>query len=125
MSAPVSLAGILDAQVRVGDVRVGRVTGVLLDAAGSEVLGLEVESGDAVRRFLPWVAAIVANGVVRVRSALFLVEWSDTYDRDGAFVARDPTGLQGLSGPPSDDPDLRGGGGTASRLAQSAYAQPV
>jgi hypothetical protein len=96
MSPCVSLAGVLDAQVRVGDVRVGRVTGVLLDAARSRVLGLEVESGDLVRRFLPWVAASVANGVVRVRSALFLVDWSDTYDREGAFVARDPAELDGF-----------------------------
>jgi hypothetical protein len=126
MSSRVPLAGVLDAAVRVGDVRVGRVTGVLLDATTSEVLGLEVEGGDAVRRFLPWVATVVADGVVRVSSALLLVEWSDTYDRDGAFVARDRAGLEGLSAPADDDADLRGGGGTtAGGLTRSAYAQHV
>jgi hypothetical protein len=87
------LRRLLSASVRVQGARVGHVSGVLLDAAETHVLGLEVTSEDRVRRFLPWVAAHFANGAIDTDSALMLVDSADTYVERGALVKRDPEEL--------------------------------
>jgi hypothetical protein len=126
MSSPDSLTRILDATVRVGGIRVGRVSGILFDASGTRVIGLEVASPDGARRFLPWVAATIANGDVWVRSALQLVDWSDTYERDGALVSRSPAEVEGTALPAREGPRAAGGRGpTGGPETPTTYARAV
>ena len=92
------LADALGTAVRVRDVRVGTVTGVLGDRGFERVIGFEVTSRDGRRRFLPWVGAPVRDGSLSLGSALVLVETGelDAYRRLGAVVVRDPMQLDGL-----------------------------
>ena len=83
MSPPQQLAGLLGSAVRIEATRIGEVAGVFLDASAERVIGLDVVVG-GVRRFLPWVAAGLEAGVVRVASALLLVDGSEAYERLGA-----------------------------------------
>jgi hypothetical protein len=97
----VALDELLGTPVRLllGDVRVGTVTGVYGSEGFGRAIGLEVAGPDGRRRFLPWVASVFDGDVVRVRSALLLVETGgrDSYMQLGALLARDPRDLEGLA----------------------------
>ncbi|HEU0248305.1 MAG TPA: hypothetical protein VFR38_14595 [Gaiellaceae bacterium] len=92
-----ALAHALGASVRVGDVRVGKIVGIYLDAERTRAIGLEVASAGGVRRFLPWVVASFENGEVRASSALHLLDAPDGYERHGAVALHDPSEVAGLS----------------------------
>lgn len=97
----VALDELLGTPVRLlpSDRRLGTVTGVYGSEGFGRAIGLEVTGPDRRRRFLPWVASTFDGEVVRVRSALLLVETGerDAYMRLGAVLARDPRELEGLA----------------------------
>jgi hypothetical protein len=98
-----TLAGVSDVLgvgVRIQGQCVGHVSGLVLDASRTDVLGLEVTSVDARRRFLPRVAASSADGMVEADSVLHFVDSMDTYVSRGAYVCRraQPTDARGDSG---------------------------
>lgn len=96
---PVTRPGdVLGAPVRVRDVRVGTVTGVVGDGSVERLIGLEVTGRDGRRWFLPSVAASREAGAVHLDSTLVLVETGDLegYGRLGAVVIRDPAELERL-----------------------------
>ena len=86
MTALDSLGSVVGAPVRVGDIRVGEVAGVLVDASQRTAIGLVIAGPGAARRFLPWIASTFEGGVVHAGSALLLVDASDSYERRGAVV---------------------------------------
>jgi hypothetical protein len=92
------LGGVLGAPVLAHDLRLGTVTGVVCDARWERLLGLEATSMDGSRRFLPWVAVELREGVVGIGSSLLLVDTGelDGYVRLGAVVVRDPMQLSDL-----------------------------
>ena len=90
------LGELLGATVRVGTVKVGEVEGVFVDDRARRAIGLEVSGSGGVRRFLPWIAARLAQGAVSVESALFLVDDGASYERLGARLARDREALDGF-----------------------------
>ena len=93
-------ADLLWAPVRVHDLRVGTVTGVLADAGFDRIIGVEVSGRADKRWFLPLVAASQGeDGVVRLDSTLVLVETGDLdgYGRLGAVVLRDEERLLGVT----------------------------
>ena len=92
----IALSETLGATVRVGTVRVGEVGAVLLDSGRSRAIGFEVSGTGGVKRFLPWVAARIAPGVVSVESALLLVDDGESYERLGAMPVREGKELDGL-----------------------------
>jgi hypothetical protein len=119
-------AGLLGRAIRVGTVRVGEVTGVLVDAGQLRPIGLEVASGGGARRFLPWFAASVEPEGVRIESALLLVDEVDAYERLGARTLREPEELDELAA--RSDGRLDGGtvNGRAGRFVLAApRPQPV
>jgi hypothetical protein len=91
-------ADVLGAPVRVRDVRLGTVTGVVGDGPVERLIGLEVTSRDGRRWFLPSVAVSHEAGAIHVHSTLVLVETGDLegYGRLGAVVIRDPAELERL-----------------------------
>jgi len=96
LTAPsVALAELLGADVRIGTVRVGEVNAVFVDVGGKRAIGLGVTGPGGVRRFLPWFAARVGNGLVSVDSALLLVDDGGSYERLGARPVRHRDALAG------------------------------
>jgi hypothetical protein len=91
-------ADVLGAPVRLRDVRVGTVTGIVGDGLVQRLIGLEVTGRDGRRWFLPSVAASHQPGAVHVDSTLVLIETGDLegYGRLGAVVIRDPAELERL-----------------------------
>jgi hypothetical protein len=92
-----ALAHAFGAHVRVGDVRVGKIVGIYLDAERARAIGVEVASAGGGRRFLPWVVASFENGEVRASSALHLLDAPDGYERHGAIALHDRSEVAGLS----------------------------
>jgi len=90
---PETLRHVLGSSVRVRGVRVGHVTGVLLDSSETHALGLEVTSPDLAQRFLPWVAGSVREGVLEADPAQLLVDSAGSYVERGAVMCRDPEPL--------------------------------
>ncbi|HXG76164.1 MAG TPA: hypothetical protein VNJ53_06310 [Gaiellaceae bacterium] len=90
------LADLLGTPVRVRDLRVGEVGGVLLDETASTVIGLEVACTDGTARVLPWAVASFEEGCVRAPSALVLVDAGDGYLRLGAVALHERAELAPL-----------------------------
>jgi hypothetical protein len=65
---------LLKRPVLVRDIRLGQPTDVVLDAASLRAVGLAVHCGDEVLRFLPFPSATFADGSIRMRSALQLLD---------------------------------------------------
>lgn len=101
MTPPDTLTDLLGATVRVGSVRIGEVVGVFLDAGRVRAIGLEVGGADGARRFLPWVAARFEARGVTMESALLLVDDGASYERLGAVLVRDESGLRNLQATPN------------------------
>lgn len=95
MTSGVSLADLLGAPVRVEQVSVGEVVGLVLDLEAERLLGLEVAAPGGARLFLPWVAARLAGGFVKADSALVLIDLGDVeaYVRLGATIVHDASAL--------------------------------
>ncbi|MDX6591991.1 MAG: hypothetical protein QOJ13_1187 [Gaiellales bacterium] len=87
--APRLLGSLRGLPVMVADHLVGAVTGVLLDAERTSVLGFELESVSGRRYFLPLALARVAETAVVASSPLHLVDDVEHYVRRGA-VAHGP-----------------------------------
>jgi hypothetical protein len=81
---------LLGSTVRVGDIRVGIVSAVLVNAADGRAFGLEVAAQGGDRWFLPCVAADLDGCNLRATSALFFggPDQLDAYVRRGAHVVR-------------------------------------
>ena len=118
---PGALAGLLGRGVRVGTVRVGEVTGVLVDAEQLRPIGLEVASGGGARRFLPWFAVSVEPDGVHIESALLLVDQIDAYERLGARTLRQAGALDALREGPDGDGD---GAAERRRVSGSLLVAP-
>jgi hypothetical protein len=116
---PETLRHVLDSSVRIDGVRVGHVTGVLLDVSETRALGLEVTSPDLARRFLPWVAGTVTEGVLEADSALPLVDLADSYVERGAVMCRDPEQLGRLVAVVRQAPERR-----ASQMIDAPISRP-
>ena len=95
MRAQDTLRHLLGASVRVRGVRVGHVSGVMLDRSQQHVIGFEVTSVDRARRFLPWAVA-AADGVVDADSAFLLGDTTNRYPAQGAILHRTPEQLDDL-----------------------------
>jgi hypothetical protein len=65
--------GLLKLPVRVRGIHVGWPVDVILDAAGTRAIGLDVLCGDENHRFLPLAAAELRPDVIDVRSPLTLL----------------------------------------------------
>ena len=76
--------------------RVGEVASVMVDAAFTRVIGLDVLGPGGIHRFLPWVAADVVDDGVSVRSSFLLVDDGDSYVRHGARQLADAAELGDL-----------------------------
>lgn len=98
MSSLPRLDKVFGAAVRAHELRLATVTGTVLDARWERLLGLEATGRDGIRRFLPWVAVELHDGIVAVVSPFVLVDTGelDGYVRLGATVVRDPMQLAGL-----------------------------
>ncbi len=81
----------LGTPVRVGDVRIGVVTALLVDESSEHAFGLEVSARTGERWFLPWVAADGRGGAVEASSALVFGDRDqlDAYARRGARFVRE------------------------------------
>jgi hypothetical protein len=92
-------ADLLGVPVRVGDLRVGTVTGVVGDGSIKRLIGLEVTGRNGQRWFLPSVAGSHDGGGIDVHSTLMLVETGDLegYGRLGAVVIREAAALEHLA----------------------------
>ena len=69
-----SLRELLELPVMLKDIRLGVPTDAVLDSESLRVVGLEIECGDGIRRFLPLAAARVREDRLAVGSALLLFE---------------------------------------------------
>jgi hypothetical protein len=65
---------LLGLTVRTGGISLGRSVELVLDLAGRRALGLDVDCGDAVRRFLPLAVTELHGGELVVASALVLLD---------------------------------------------------
>jgi hypothetical protein len=65
---------LLRLPVRTGGLTLGRSVELLLDLDGRRALGVDVECGDDVRRFLPLAVAELRDEELHVASALVLLE---------------------------------------------------
>ena len=90
MNDGIALERLVGAAVRVGDVRVGAVTGVLVDGVFERVIGLEVSAQRGGRWFLPWVAADVRENGVEAASALVFgaLDQLEAYLHRGARIVQ-------------------------------------
>lgn len=100
MSTAESLRDVFGARVRVRGMRIGQVSGVVLDSSETRAIGLEVTAVDGHRRFLPWVAATISNGIVDADSALVLADTLDAYVERGAVVCHDLERLESFTAGP-------------------------
>jgi hypothetical protein len=65
------------------DIELGRVVDVILDTSLRRILGLDVLCGDRGRRFLPYGACRIDEGIVGVESALVLSDEVEFYRSHG------------------------------------------
>ena len=83
MDGGLNVDTLLQRRVCFGDIELGRVVDVILDTSLRRVLGLDVLCGDRTRRFLPYGACELVDGVVGVDSALVLSGELDFYRSRG------------------------------------------
>jgi hypothetical protein len=95
ITAGVSLRELLGRPVMLGDIRLGAPIDAVLDSESLRVVGLEVECGDGVRRFLPLQAARIGADRIAVGSALMLLE-----ENVRGFYRRRSSAFTGLVGLP-------------------------
>ena len=65
---------LLRLPVRTRDIEIGRPVDVLVDPVGNRAVGFDVLCRDEEHRFLPWTAAIVADGAISVESPIVMLE---------------------------------------------------
>jgi hypothetical protein len=78
--------GLLERSVVFRDIVLGTVVDVVLDGSLRRVLGLDVLCGDRARRFLPFGACELRDGVVGVDSALVLSDELEFYRSRGRVL---------------------------------------
>jgi hypothetical protein len=81
---------LLGRDVAFHDIRLGVGVDVVLDAALTRVIGLDVRCGDEAHRFLPLAVCNLAGDRIRVGSALVLMDYAFYRDR-----GRSLAGLRG------------------------------
>jgi hypothetical protein len=69
---------LLARPVRIRGIELGRAVDVVLDVETMRAIGLDVRCGDGVMRFLPLAATRVRPSEIEVRSALLLLDETDT-----------------------------------------------
>jgi hypothetical protein len=74
ITAGLSLRELLERPVMLEDIRLGTPIDAVLDSESLRVVGLEVECGDGMRRFLPLAAARIRHDRISIGSALMLLE---------------------------------------------------
>lgn len=92
-----SAAELLQRQVLLRGIRIGRPTDLVLDLETSRVVGVELRCGDEVDRFLPFPVARMDEEAILLDSSLQLVE-----DEGLAFYRQAGTSLRSLRGTPVD-----------------------
>jgi hypothetical protein len=83
MDGGLNAEGLLHRPVCFRDIELGRVVDVILDTSLRRILGLDILCGDRERRFLPYGACQIDEGVVGVESALVLSDEVDFYRSHG------------------------------------------
>jgi hypothetical protein len=91
----ISAESLLRLPVRVDGVKLGQPVDVVLDREVRHILGVEVVSGDDVRRFLPLSAARIEAEEIAVASALTLMSADEL-----AFYNKRGTTMRKLRGAP-------------------------
>jgi hypothetical protein len=86
MDGGLDAEGLLERRVLFRDIVLGTVVDVILDTTLRRVLGLDVLCGDRMRRFLPFGACEVRDGVIGVDSALVLSEEVEFYRSRGQVL---------------------------------------
>ena len=81
ITAGVSLRELLERPVMLGDIRLGAPIDAVLDADSLRVVGLEVECGDGLRRFLPLAAARIRDDRLSVERATLVQVASPSRER--------------------------------------------
>ena len=84
---------VLRLPVRMRGIDIARAVDLSLDADTLRLVGIEVQCGDEVRRFLPCAAATIGGGEVSIDSALLLVD-----SADAAFYRGRTRSLRSLRG---------------------------
>ena len=102
---------LLARPVRLRGIQLGRPVDLVLDAETLRAVGLDVRCGDGELRFLPLAAARVRTEEVELRSALLLLDETNT-----AFYRRRTRTLRELRGQPAP------GAGHAATLADVVFA---
>jgi hypothetical protein len=72
--------------VHVGDHAVGEVSDLILDSAGTTVLGFEIRAHSGRTYFLPLPLTLIPNASIAVASPLHLIEDVEYYRRRGRAV---------------------------------------
>jgi hypothetical protein len=93
--SPIRADELLALPVRLHGIQLGRPVDVLLDREGGRALGLDVQCGDDVHRFLPLPTASVADGELAIASPLVMLEEDEL-----AFYRARTFSLAGLRGRP-------------------------
>jgi hypothetical protein len=86
MDGGLDAEGLLGRRVLFRDIVLGTVVDVILDTSLRRVLGLDVLCGDRTRRFLPFGACEVHDGVISVDSALVLSDELEFYRSRGQVL---------------------------------------
>jgi hypothetical protein len=87
MDGGLDAEGLLERHVLFRDIVLGTVVDVIIDTSLRRVLGLDVLCGDRTRRFLPFGACEVRDGVVGVDSALVLSDELEFYRSRGQVLS--------------------------------------
>jgi hypothetical protein len=87
MDGGLDAEGLLERRVLFRDIVLGTVVDVILDTSLRRVLGLDVLCGDRTRRFLPFGACEVHDGVIGVDSALVLSDELEFYRSRGEVLS--------------------------------------
>jgi hypothetical protein len=110
---------LLRRPVRLRGIQLGRAVDLILDAAGTRVVGFDVLCGDGAHRFLPLSAAEAQLDQIEVRSALSLLDTAEL-----AFYRERGTTLAALRLEEVDDGVLGAGGEGGARGPRAGGDSP-
>ncbi len=95
--APLLLADVLGAPVEMAGSRVGVVGDVYADSAEEHVIGVEVVGPTGRRWYLPWAAAILDEGLLRVASPVVFMPLDQIGFYSKHSVRLEPRVLHGIA----------------------------
>ena len=110
---------LLRRPVRLRGIELGRAVDLILDAAGTRVVGFDVLCGDGTHRFLPLSAAESQPDQIAVRSALSLLDAAEL-----TFYQERGTTLAALRLEELDDVVLGAGGEVRERVPRAGGDSP-